>query len=184
MSIGKDVLDGLAASISQEELESLVTAFYGKCYKVQYCGDPDSETKKELEERCRHYADYMREIYRGEVKKCGKCGAAYNRVIRKDGEVVYKRACGCEGRAKAEEYTLDNFLDGAFDAEYTVNGNGAYNGVRFYLDTGGPTIYADTNTKFVEGRWGGGSVSVPLDYDVSDAVEDVGEQWYERVACR
>lgn len=185
MGVERAELDTLLASANQEDLEYLVEKFYGKCYAVQYRGDPDSETRKQLETCCKEYAAEIDAIIAGGVKKCGVCKEPYVRKVRKSGEVVYAPNCGCKSR-KPVEYTLREYMgleDGSlYDAEYIIGGNGNFIGVRYALGTGGPSYWVDTVSQFVEGYWGGDSYKYPLSGDAVSAIYDLGEEKWDTVS--
>jgi hypothetical protein len=52
-----------------------------------------------------------------------------------------------------EEMTAFDYLEGALDIEYIVNGKGEYLGARVLVAFGGPNIWVNTRTGVVEGAW-------------------------------
>ena len=46
-----------------------------------------------------------------------------------------------------------DWLEGALDIEYVVNGAGEYLGARVLVTFGGPNIWVNTRTNQVEGHW-------------------------------
>lgn len=54
-----------------------------------------------------------------------------------------------------EEITAFDYLEGALDIEYIVNGKGEYLGARVLVAFGGPNIWVDTRRGIVEGAWWG-----------------------------
>ena len=52
--------------------------------------------------------------------------------------------------------------EGAMDIEYTITAGMDWRGGRIAVSLGGPNIFINTNNNYVEGNWGGDSVSIPF----------------------
>lgn len=76
---------------------------------------------------------------------------------------------------------LYDFIEDALDVEITRGLSGDYRGAKLYMTVGGPTIWVDTKTGFVEGRWGGDSCSKWVD---SDAIDELNEAIEELIETR
>ena len=74
---------------------------------------------------------------------------------------------------------LYDFINGALDIEVTCGLSGDYRGAKLYMTVGGPTIWVDTQTGFVEGRWGCDSCSKWVDSDAIDALNEAIEELIE-----
>lgn len=76
---------------------------------------------------------------------------------------------------------LYDFINDALDIEVTCGLSGDYRGAKLYMTVGGTTIWVDTKTGFVEGRWGGDSCSKWVD---SDAIDELNEAIEELIETR
>lgn len=71
---------------------------------------------------------------------------------------------------------LYDFINDAFDIEITRSLSGDYRGAKLYMTVGGPAIWVDTQTGFVEGRWVTYSCSKWVDSDAIDALNEAIEE--------
>lgn len=76
---------------------------------------------------------------------------------------------------------LYDFINDALDVEITRGLSGDYRGAKLYMTVGGPTIWVDTQTGFVEGRWATDSCSKWVD---SDAIDELNEAIEELIETR
>lgn len=74
---------------------------------------------------------------------------------------------------------LYDFIERALDVEITRGLSGDYRGAKLYMTVGGPTIWVDTQTGFVEGRWVTYSCSKWVDSDAIDALNEAIEEIIE-----
>ena len=74
---------------------------------------------------------------------------------------------------------LYDFISEAFDVEITRGLSGDYRGAKLYMTVGGPTIWVDPQTGFVEGRWATDSCSKWVDSDAIDALNEAIEEIIE-----
>lgn len=74
---------------------------------------------------------------------------------------------------------LYDFINDAFDIEVTRGLAGDYRGAKLYMTVGGPAIWVDTQTGFVEGRWATDSCSKWVDSDAIDALDEAIEEIIE-----
>lgn len=74
---------------------------------------------------------------------------------------------------------LYDLINDALDIEVTCGLSGDYRGAKLYMTVGGPTIWVDTETGFVEGRWGVDSCSKWVDSDAIDALNEAIEELIE-----
>ena len=74
---------------------------------------------------------------------------------------------------------LYDFINDAFDVEITRGLSGDYRGAKLYMTVGGPAIWVDTQTGFVEGRWATDSCSKWVDSDAIDALNDAIQELIE-----
>lgn len=71
---------------------------------------------------------------------------------------------------------LDYVNDNAYDVEIISGMDKEYRGARLLLAGGGPTVYLDTRTGYVEGFWGTESYSYPIDSDANSEIDSYFEE--------
>ena len=74
---------------------------------------------------------------------------------------------------------LYDFINDALDIEVTCGLSGDYRGAKLYMTVGGPSIWIDTQSGFVEGRWATDSCSKWVDSDAIDALNEAIEEIIE-----
>ena len=74
-----------------------------------------------------------------------------NPVMRKDEETGEKR-----------QETAGDWMEGTYDIRYYVDREKQYLGAELLVAGGGPTIWVNTYTGYVEGYWGGDKVREPF----------------------
>ena len=74
-----------------------------------------------------------------------------NPVMRKDPETGEKR-----------EETASSWMEDVYDIRYIVDREKRYIGAELMVAGGGPTIWVNLDTKYVEGYWGGDKVLEPF----------------------
>lgn len=74
---------------------------------------------------------------------------------------------------------LYDLISDAFDVKITRGLSGDYRGAKLYMTVGGPAIWIDTQTGFVEGRSVGYSCSKWVDSDAIDALNEEIEELIE-----
>ena len=57
---------------------------------------------------------------------------------------------------------LEAFMDGVYDIRYHVDREKRYLGAELMVAGGGPTVWVNLDTKYVEGYWGGDKVLEPF----------------------
>ena len=85
--------------------------------------------------------------------------------------------CQHFARAARDVEEVTQWLDNPLDVDFVCDAYREYRAGRLYLALGGPTIYVDTRTETVEGRWWSDSVSVPCDTDMVD--DELRARWEE-----
>ena len=58
--------------------------------------------------------------------------------------------------------TASEFMDGVYDIRYIVDREKRYLGAELMVAGGGPNIWVNLDTKYVEGYWGGDKVLEPF----------------------
>ena len=58
--------------------------------------------------------------------------------------------------------TAHDWMEGTYDIRYYVDSSKRYLGAEIMVAGGGPTIWVNTYTKYVEGYWGGDKVLEPF----------------------
>jgi hypothetical protein len=62
--------------------------------------------------------------------------------------------------------------------EWRLFGDKTYKSAAILCTFGGPNIYVDTGTKYVEGHWGCDEIKLPIPYDICDALDEILEDIY------
>ena len=88
-----------------------------------------------------------------------------NPVMRKDPETGEKR-----------EETAHDWMEDVYDIRYIVDREKRYIGAELMVAGGGPTIWVNLDTKYVEGYWGGDRVTEPFIDNLG--LDDYCEQMY------
>ena len=71
---------------------------------------------------------------------------------------------------------LEAFMDGVYDIRYITDREKRYLGAELMVAGGGPTIWVNLDTKYVEGYWGGDKVEEP--FRDSLGLDDYLEEMY------
>ena len=67
-----------------------------------------------------------------------------------------------EETGEKREETAHDWMEGTYDIRYYVDSSKRYMGAELMVAGGGPTIWVNTYTKYVEGYWGGDKVLEPF----------------------
>lgn len=134
-------------------------------------------TNMELFDMCRGIADELFDIAEGNVLT-----DEYNKFVVADNYIChyeYPMTPVCrEDNDSALDYRpmdMADWLNEQLEVSVTSTLGGVYRGAIVACTLGGPTIEVDTLTNSVNGRWGTESVSVPLDYVSSYALDELIE---------
>ena len=102
--------------------------------------------------------------------------------IRDDLNRLYEADYTDEEREQMEEngeaYDLYSYFDDALDIEYTISGNMDFLGARIAVTLGGPNIYINTRTGYVEGYWGTDKAEAWIPSEVCDEINAIFEDLY------
>ena len=77
-----------------------------------------------------------------------------------------------------EAYDLYSYFADALDIEYTIDNNLNFLGARIAVTLGGPNIYVNTRTGYVEGYWGTDKAEAWISSEVCDEINNVFEDCY------
>ena len=83
-----------------------------------------------------------------------------------------------EMEERGESYDLYSYFDDALDIEYTISGNMDFLGARIAVTLGGPNIYINTRTGYVEGYWGTDKAEAWIPSEVCDEINAIFEDQY------
>ena len=91
------------------------------------------------------------------------------RAIKKKSETCgeqLRRMCKCIAEEISDENNtmkqLEAFMDGVYDIRYIVDREKRYLGAELLVAGGGPTIWVNLESMYVEGYWGGDKVQEPF----------------------
>ena len=67
-----------------------------------------------------------------------------------------------EETGEKRQESAGEWMEGTYDIRYYINGDKSYLGAEIMCAGGGPTIWVNTYTKYVEGYWAGDKVLEPF----------------------
>ena len=96
-------------------------------------------------------------------KKSETCEEQLRRMCKSiaDGITEPQQITDEETGEKREE-TASDWMEDVYDIRYIVDREKRYLGAELLVAGGGPTIWVNLDTKYVEGYWGGDRVTVPF----------------------
>ena len=115
-------------------------------------------------------------------KKSETCGEQLRRMCKRIADDITEKAItrynGYEtDHDEDDEGTLaSRFMDHTYDIRYYVDRDKRYLGAEIMCAGGGPTIWVNTYTKYVEGYWGGDKVLEPFIDELG--LDDYCEEMY------
>ena len=83
-----------------------------------------------------------------------------------------------EMEENGEAYDFYGYFADALDIEYTISGNMDFLGARIAVTLGGPNIYVNTRTGYVEGYWGTDKAEAWIPSEVCDEINAIFEEQY------
>ena len=74
-----------------------------------------------------------------------------------------------------EQASVASWMDGVYDIEWITYQDKTYKAARLLVAGGGPNIWVNLDTKYVEGYWGGDKVTEPFidNLGLDDYLEDL-----------
>ena len=81
-----------------------------------------------------------------------------------------------EETGEKREQSASDWMEGTYDIRYYVDSSKRYLGAEIMCAGGGPTIWVNTYTKYVEGYWGGDKVLEPFADNLG--LDDYCEEMY------
>lgn len=121
-----------------------------------------TDTDEELRQQCRDMADTLNALASGQYYDTET--GEFVDIIPDDEEDRYQ---------SLEEYVLDDNL--GIKIIIDIDGNCFY-GAEICVAWGGPNIYINTRTSYVEGYWGCTEVKEPFSYTASDEINNYIEE--------
>ena len=91
------------------------------------------------------------------VRKSETCGEQLRRMCKEIADEI--TAGNPEGK---DSKTASAWMEGTYDIRYYVDREKQYLGAEILVAGGGPTIWVNTYTGYVEGYWGGDKVLEPF----------------------
>jgi len=92
-------------------------------------------------------------------KKSETCGEQLRRMCK---DIAQEITDGLKIDDTSGTGTASEFMDGVYDIRYIVDREKRYLGAELMVAGGGPTIWVNLDTKYVEGYWGGDKVLEPF----------------------
>jgi len=105
-------------------------------------------------------------------KKSETCGEQLRRMCK---DIAQEITDGLKIDDTSGTGTASEFMDGVYDIRYIVDREKRYLGAELMVAGGGPTIWVNLDTKYVEGYWGGDKVTEPFidNIGLDDYLEDM-----------
>ena len=75
-----------------------------------------------------------------------------------------------------DHITASDWMEGVYDIRYLVDNKKQYLGAKIMVAGGGPTVWVNLDTKYVEGYWGGDQVTEPFTDNLG--LDDYCEEMY------
>ena len=99
-------------------------------------------------------------------KKSETCGAQLRRLCKSIAEDI----------SNGDGTSASEFMDSTYDIRYIVDREKRYMAAELLVAGGGPTIWVNLNTGYVEGYWGGDKVEHPFTDNLG--LDDYCEEMY------
>ena len=100
-------------------------------------------------------------LIKGE-KKSETCGEQLRRMCKDIAQDITDAKQQDYVDQPRKEITASEWMEGTYDIRYYVDSSKRYLGAEIMVAGGGPTIWVNTYTKYVEGYWGGDKVLEPF----------------------
>ena len=101
-------------------------------------------------------------LIKGE-KKSETCGEQLRRMCKSiANSITSPEMITDEETGEKRTETAHDWMEGTYDIRYYVDSSKRYLGAEIMVAGGGPTIWVNTYTKYVEGYWGGDKVLEPF----------------------
>ena len=105
-------------------------------------------------------------------KKSETCGEQLRRMCKNIADsITSPEMITDEETGEKRQETAHDWMMGTYDIRYLVNRDKQYLGAEIMVAGGGPTIWVNTYTKYVEGYWGGDKVLEPF-------IDNLGLDYY------
>ena len=95
-----------------------------------------------------------------------------------NGETVYKYSCGCVTEYEPEQMGIWDYMEDILDIDYIVNSRREYKACRILVAFGGPNIYINTDSGFVELYWWTDRARYALSRDAINAIDEWAEEYW------
>ena len=145
-------------------------------------GMTQEQTNEYNREHCKRIAEEIEKLVDGHYYRCPECGEIINLDDTEYNEDTNTYPCPECKKDMADEnlepYSLYEYFDDVYDIEYRIDGNRNFRSVQVMVACGGPNIYVDTGSGYVELYWGMDNAKYALSYDAIDAINDVFEERY------
>jgi len=150
--------------------------------------------EKDFEKECRDYvkniALELEDYADHEMIKCPQCEAVFNpdhvyhAEDNEDDEDDTPRAIcpECETVIDldyADHAEMWDYFDDCLDIEYHTDANKKYKSVRIMVTCGGPNVYVNTGSGYVELYWASTQTRYSLSRRVRDAIDECYEQMFD-----
>jgi hypothetical protein len=110
-------------------------------------------------------------------KKSETCGEQLRRMCKNIADDISNpKISKDDGGEAIELQTAHEWMEDVYDIRYIVDREKRYLGAELMVAGGGPTIWVNLDTKYVEGYWGGDQVTEPFTDNLG--LDDYCEEMY------
>lgn len=148
---------------------------WGGVYVARYLGRKYSHA--ENVDHCRRIAESLAEYVAGSVYKCPECGHEF--TAPDDCEKYRCPHCKfTDDLSEYENLSLYDYLEDCLDIEYRCDSRKEYRSAQIMIAWGGPNIYLDTASGYVELYWGSDKADWSMSSDVTSALDEWAEEYW------
>lgn len=136
--------------------------------------------KNENFEMCKSIAHEVEAYAEGNVYRCPECGETFrNDTSAFDPETeTYTLPCGCSTDEEPEQLSLYDYFEDLLDIDWILNSQKEYKACRILVAFGGPNIYIDTLSGYVELYWWNETARYKLLSETVSAIDEWAEEWW------
>ena len=133
----------------------------------------------ENQKMCKNIADALENVVAGRVCECDECGSEMVLPVSV-GDKYRCPSCGAVHDVdELDTFTLYDYFSDVLDVVYSVaSPHDTPRGIRVMVTCGGPNIYVDSMSGYVELYWWTETARWPLSRDVVNALDEwAAEMW-------
>jgi DNA-directed RNA polymerase subunit RPC12/RpoP len=163
------------------EIKANAKRGYGEIVtSVKTALEGQEKTDRENREHCKRIAEDVEDYALGRVYRCPDCHELLT-LPDDEGEKYRCPDCGTvHDIGDLEQQSIWDYTEDALDIKFVVSSRREVESVKIMIACGGPNIYINTDTGYVELYWWGDRASYPL---CSEAIEELDNWAAEYWGC-